>query len=74
MTDAELLELVRTTAEDLQKRIGPWASIVVMVSDQTPEHSYPAVFFRGACLPVIGLLEVGAKLIRGLMPEAYRRS
>lgn len=51
----------------------PDATIVILGSIESGIHSYPGYAWRGACVPTIGLLDVGTNMVREGMPETYRR-
>lgn len=69
---SDVLAAVSAAADGLSSQF-PDASVVVLVGREVDGHSLPYHAWRGACLPVLGLLDVGGKLVRETMPEAYRR-
>lgn len=61
-----------TAAADALVTAFPGAAVVVLAAIEEGGHSYPTFAWRGACLPVIGLLDVGGSMVRDTMPEIYR--
>jgi len=70
--EEQLIRIAQYAATKLQQQLGSDANIVVLIDLPYGGHSHPVYWYEGQCLPVIGLLEVGTKMIRGSMPEEYQ--
>lgn len=71
-TETTLGELAEVAIREITGSLPPGASAVVLISREIGPHSYYAARSAGACLPVIGLLDVGGRMIRSKMPEEFR--